>query len=103
VTDVHPQRDLGLLSISSEGSLADEDPNEQATVEVRELWQLAELYRTGCFTVKKNVKPGRAAAGYFGARRRVRRASPQSLRRVHRTASPWLRWGVCGVVYPMRT
>jgi hypothetical protein len=40
MTDVHPERDVRLLSIAPEGALANEDADEQPAVELAE-WYLA--------------------------------------------------------------
>src|SRR5271165_3509755 len=53
---MHPQRYLGLLPVSAEMPLADQDANEESALDVGQvrLWRVSHFL--GCFTVKKNVK-----------------------------------------------
>jgi hypothetical protein len=56
---MHPQRYLGLLSISAEVPLPDEDADDEATLYVSERGSRSLRHARYCFTVKKNVKQSR--------------------------------------------
>ena len=49
VADVHPHRDLWLLTVTAERGLADHQPDEQASVELDELRHVTSSTRN-CFT-----------------------------------------------------
>jgi hypothetical protein len=54
---MHSQRHLRLLAISTERAFADEQSDDDAALEVTQGWHgLGCTARSGCFTVKKNVK-----------------------------------------------
>jgi hypothetical protein len=38
VAGMHPERDLGLLTVAAKGTLADEQPDEQPMIELGQLW-----------------------------------------------------------------
>ena len=74
VAHVHPQRHLGLLAVAAERALADQQPDEQPAVEVRELRPATACYSGRVVSPhEKNVK--RRASWRLRGRRSSRAGS----------------------------